>query len=575
MPFFGNILPTLRRYIGLRYGVDGKVTIGAQPFGMGMNVPLTLGRRLEALGSSAVGHALSAGRDGEISGKLVRAAQYVRMSTDHQKYSTENQSEAIQQYAARRSIEIVRTYADAGKSGLNLEGRDALKQLIEDVQTKKTDFSTILVYDISRWGRFQDADESAYYEYICKRAGISVQYCAEQFENDGSPVSTIVKGVKRAMAGEYSRELSVKVFTGQCRLIELGYRQGGPPGYGLRRSLIDQAGAAKGELTRGEHKSIQTDRVVLVPGPSEEVDTVRWVYRSFVKQGKPEREIADILNERGIATDLGRPWTRGTVHQILINEKYIGNNVWNRGSFKLKKKRVRNTPAMWIRSEGAFEPIVDRSLFDAAQAIIRERSHKLSNEEMLDVLRRLLQDRGYLSGLIIDETERLPSSSAYQSRFGSLLRAYELVGFTPDHDYRYIEINRALRRLHPHIVADVIAGIKQAGGLVKQDPATDLLTVNDEFTTSIVVVRCRTTPAGSLRWQIRFDVGLWPDITVAVRMDEPNQSALDYYLLPRIDMTEPRLRLAEDNGISLDAYRFETLEALFGLAARAELLEVA
>jgi DNA invertase Pin-like site-specific DNA recombinase len=522
-----------------------------------------------------VGHALGAGRDGEISGKLIRAAQYVRMSTDHQKYSTENQSEAMQQYAARRGIEIVRTYADAGKSGLNLEGRDALKQLIEDVQTKKTDFSTILVYDISRWGRFQDADESAYYEYICKRAGISVQYCAEQFENDGSPVSTIVKGVKRAMAGEYSRELSVKVFTGQCRLIELGYRQGGPPGYGLRRSLIDQAGAAKGELTRGEHKSIQTDRVVLVPGPSEEIETVRWVYRSFVKQGKPEREIANILNERGIATDLGRPWTRGTVHQILINEKYIGNNVWNRGSFKLKRKRVRNNPTMWIRAEGAFEPIVDRSLFEAAQAIISERSHKLSNEEMLEVLQRLLQDRGYLSGLIIDETERLPSSSAYQSRFGSLLRAYELVGFAPDRDYRYIEINRALRRVHPNIVADVIAGIKHAGGSIKQDPATDLLTVNDEFTASIVVVRCRTTPAGSLRWQIRFDVGLWPDITVAVRMDEPNQSALDYYLLPRIDMTGPRLRLAEDNGISLDAYRFETLEAFFGLAARAELLEVA
>jgi DNA invertase Pin-like site-specific DNA recombinase len=240
-----------------------------------------------------VGHALGAGRDGEICGKPVRAAQYVRMSTEHQKYSTENQSEAMQQYAARRGIEIVRTYADAGKSGLSLEGRDALKQLIDDVQTKKADFSTILVYDVSRWGRFQDADESAYYEYICKRAGISVQYCAEQFENDGSPVSTIVKGVKRAMAGEYSRELSVKVFTGQCRLIELGYRQGGPPGYGLRRSLIDQAGAAKGELTRGEHKSIQTDRVVLVPGPPEEVDTVRWVYRSFVNNGKPEREIGN------------------------------------------------------------------------------------------------------------------------------------------------------------------------------------------------------------------------------------------------------------------------------------------
>jgi DNA invertase Pin-like site-specific DNA recombinase len=505
----------------------------------------------------------------------VRAAQYVRMSTDHQKYSTENQAEAIRQYAARRGMEIVRTYADEGKSGLRLDGRDALKGLIDDVQNGRTGYSTILVYDVSRWGRFQDADESAYYEYICKRAGISVQYCAEQFENDGSPVSTIVKGVKRAMAGEYSRELSVKVFAGQCRLIENGFRQGGPAGYGLRRTLIDQAGITKGALTRGEHKSIQTDRVILVPGPPEEVENVRWMYKAFVTSGTSELEIANLLNGRGLTTDLGRPWTRGTVHQVLINEKYIGNNVWNRGSFKLKKKRVRNSVDMWIRTEGAFAAIVDRPLFEAAQAIIRERSHKLSNEEMLEALQSLLQDRGYLSGLVIDETERLPSSSAYQSRFGSLLRAYELVGFTPDRDYRYIEINRLLRRMHPQIVADTISGIAQIGGSVNQDRASDLLTINGEFTASIVVVRCLTTPAGSLRWQIRFDSGLWPDITVAVRMDRLNREALDYYLLPRIDMTEPRLRLAEDNGVSLDAYRFETLESLYGLAARAEILEVA
>src|SRR5712675_947082 len=133
------------------------------------------------------------------------------MSTEHQRYSTENQGDAILEYAARRGLEVVRTYADEGKSGLRLEGRDALKLLIADVHNGKADFTTILVYDVSRWGRFQDADESAYYEYICKRAGISVQYCAEQFENDGSPVSTIVKGVKRAMAGEYSRELSVQL----------------------------------------------------------------------------------------------------------------------------------------------------------------------------------------------------------------------------------------------------------------------------------------------------------------------------------------------------------------------------
>ena len=159
------------------------------------------------------------------------------------------------------------------------------------------------------------------------------------------PVSTIVKGVKRAMAGEYSRELSVKVFAGQCRLIELGYRQGGPPGYGLRRRLIDQSGDAKGELARGEQKSIQTDRVVLVPGPPEEVDTVRWIYRSFVQDGKIRaRDCGRSQRARASRTDLGRPWTRGTVHQVLINEKYIGNNVWNRALLQAQEKARPKQP---------------------------------------------------------------------------------------------------------------------------------------------------------------------------------------------------------------------------------------
>ena len=144
---------------------------------------------------------------GTVQASRSRAAEYVRMSTEHQQYSTENQADKIREYAAQRGIEIVRTYADEGKSGLNIGGRQGLQQLIRDVESGQADFQLILVYDVSRWGRFQDADESAYYEYICRRAGIQVSYCAEQFENDGSPVSTIVKGVKRAMAGEYSREL--------------------------------------------------------------------------------------------------------------------------------------------------------------------------------------------------------------------------------------------------------------------------------------------------------------------------------------------------------------------------------
>src|SRR3984957_4532930 len=234
------------------------------------------------------------------------AAAYVRMSTEHQQYSTSNQMDVIREYAKRREMQIVKEYSDEGKSGLNIQGRESLAQMIKDVQDRKINFSSILVYDVSRWGRFQDADESAYYEFICRRAGVSVHYCAEQFENDGSPVSTIVKGVKRAMAGEYSRELSAKVFIGQCRLIELGFRQGGSAGFGLRRMLRDVSGQFKGLLNRGEQKSIQTDRVVLIPGPEQEVEIVRWMYQTFVEQRIAESKLAQMLNERGIATDLDR-----------------------------------------------------------------------------------------------------------------------------------------------------------------------------------------------------------------------------------------------------------------------------
>lgn len=505
----------------------------------------------------------------------LRAAEYVRMSTDHQKYSTENQSDAIKQYAQARGIEIVKTYADAGKSGLKIEGRDALQQLIEDVKSGIADFTLVLVYDVSRWGRFQDADESAYYEYLCRRAGIAVQYCAEQFDNDGSPISTIVKGVKRAMAGEYSRELSTKVFAGQGRLIEKGYRQGGPAGFGLRRTLIDEHGATKGFLERGEQKSIQTDRVILTLGPADEVDLVREIYQAFVFHRYSESEIATDLNRRGISTDLGRNWTRGTVHQILINEKYVGDNVWNRRSFKLKKKRVQNNPEMWIRARGAFTAVVERELFEAARAIIGARSFRLSDDEMLQSLRELYQQRGLLSGIVIDECDGMPSSSAYSSRFGSLLRAYGLVGFTPNRDYRYVEINRELRRLHPGILREVLEGLRSAGSDVWQDLQTDRMIVNGEFSLSVVVARCTETTTGLLRWNLHFDTSLAPDITIVVRMDISNRAPLDYYLFPRIDLLSEKLRLGEDNELGLDAYRFDNLNLLYDIATPIRLEEAA
>ena len=504
-----------------------------------------------------------------------RAVAYLRMSTEHQEYSTENQIAAIERYAADHDMEIVATYSDEARSGLRLENRPGMRQMLDDAKREESGFDTILVYDITRWGRFQNPDQSASIEYACQEAKVEVHYCMEQFVNDGSPVSNIIKAVKRSMAAEQARELSNKVFAGQCRLIQHGFRQGGMAGYGLRRMRLDQNRAPQGILDRGQRKSLQTDRVILVPGPEEEVETVRWMYREFIDGGRLEGEIAALLNERGIKTDLGHPWTRGTVHQVLTNEKYIGNNVFNRHSYKLKETHRNNPPEEWIRADGAFDAIVDPQLFFIAQGMIRERNRRFSDDEMIDRLERLLKKKGFLSGFIIDEAEDMPSSGCYASRFGGLTRAYSLVGFTPDRDCRYIEINRTLRRVHAREVARAIAEIEELGGAVSQDAATDLLTVNGEFTVSIVVARCRPTKSGSRRWKVRLDTGLAPDLTVALRMDDANEAILDYYLLPLPILDTNRIGLAEENGLMLDAFRFDTLDRFFAMAKRAPISEIA
>lgn len=496
------------------------------------------------------------------------------MSTEHQQYSTSNQEDVIREYAAARGYRIFRTYADEGKSGLNVAGRESLRQMIDDVQSGRANYSAILVYDVSRWGRFQDADESAYYEYLCKRKGIEVHYCAEQFENDGAPTSTIIKSVKRAMAGEYSRELSSKVFKGQCRLIELGYRQGGAPGFGLRRMLINGNGEMKGELSRGEHKSLQTDRVILVPGPEHEVQLVQRIYRQFVDNGKQESEIAAELNSDGHLTDFGRPWNRNTIRQVLTNEKYIGNNVYNRTSFKLKKKHVTNTAENWIRKEEAFRAIVSRDDFFFARGIIQERNRRISDEDMLAKLRSLAAEHVTLSGQIIDATEGMPASAAYRSRFGSLLKAYQLAGYIPTRSFEYVEINRRIRGTEQPLVADLVNRLMQVGATVTRDPHTGLLLINGAYSARLVLSRCRLTTSGSLRWQVGFEGPVIPDITILGRMDESNERPVDYYLLPIMDMTCSRLLLCETNGAWLDTYQFDSLEYFMSLAAQSR-IEVA
>jgi DNA invertase Pin-like site-specific DNA recombinase len=417
------------------------------------------------------------------------------MSTDHQRYSTQNQAAAIANYATQHDLTIVRTYADEGRSGLRISNRDGLIELINDVRFGRADFDYILVYDISRWGRFQDIDESAHYEFICRQAGVTVSYCAEEFDNDGSIISSIIKNIKRVMAAEFSRELSVKVHAGACRVASLGFKQGGTVGYALRRELVDEHRCSKGTLEKGQRKHLQTDRVLLRLGPQNEQDVVIRIFRQFVVHRKSQAAIARQLNTEQVPNHLAKPWTDSMVHFVLKNENYIGNSVYNKKSFKLKQVMRDNPPELWIRTTGLFEPVVDKSIFDKAQKIMKEQYRWFTDDQLLYRLRAVWKQKGRLNTAILEGIDGVPAPSLYAHRFGSLREAFRRVGYTnTERSFAYIDSRQRLAaKLLEH--SSVIAtGIRALGAAAVFDASTDVMTVDGRLAISLRMARYYTAP---------------------------------------------------------------------------------
>src|SRR5579872_883818 len=433
-----------------------------------------------------------------------RAAQYVRMSTDHQRYSTQNQAAAIAVYAAQHDLVIVRTYTDEGRSGLRIHRREGLIELIDDVRNGRTDFDHILVYDVSRWGRFQDVDESAYYEFICRQAGIKVCYCAEEFDNDGSVISSIVKNLKRVMAAEYSRELSVKVHAGACRVASLGFKQGGAIGYGLQRELVDENRCSRGILGRGQRKHLQTDRVLVRPGPEREQRLVAQIFREYVVHRKSQASITRLLNKEHVPNHRGTPWSEAMVRNILGNEIYIGNSVYNRKSFRLKQVMKKNPPELWVRATGLFEPIVDKSIFLRAQELLKEQYVRLSDEHLLKKLREALLVNGKLSVSIMAAMDGMPSAALYAYRFGSLREAFRLIGYVnSERDFDYLDARQQSEAELLRQASILATRIRGLGAAAIFDDETKVMTVDGRLAISLRMARYYIAPRHALVWLVQ------------------------------------------------------------------------
>jgi DNA invertase Pin-like site-specific DNA recombinase len=301
-----------------------------------------------------------------------KAACYMRMSSDDQAASIELQELAIRHHALCHDMEIVASYVDEGRSGVTLTGRSQMQQLLRDVMEDTCPFSVVLVLDVSRWGRFQDVDEAAYYEFHCKKNGVRVDYVAEPFLPKQTPFSSILKQLKRAMAGEYSRELGVKTRAGIVNVVMSGYAAGHLPCFGYRRMAFSSIGQAKRLLEPSERKPVVTDKVKWVLGPSHEVEAVAKVFETYLA-GTAITEIAKQLNANGIKSHDGKTITPRMIQALLRNEIVTGVFSWGGRDRQPPSKTDIARLEQPARNSGMMPSIVNRSTWQRVQESFEKR----------------------------------------------------------------------------------------------------------------------------------------------------------------------------------------------------------
>ena len=445
-----------------------------------------------------------------------RAVAYYRHSAqDRQENSIPIQREQVREWATRECMEIIHEFEDAGKSGLNAEGRPAFNEMMEEWVKKRQDFDYVLCLDVSRWGRFQDIDMSAEYSGECKRHGKLVVYTTIGMPKEDDPLYPLFVHFERFRAARYSKELSDKVWRGCMKIAEQGYWAGGAPPYGMQRLLLNERRDPERPLKPGERKSVQNQRVTLVDGDPDEVAVVLRIFYEFVKLRYSEYLIAERLNADGILSPGGKQWTAGMVVDRLRYEKYVGTMVYNQTSQKLKTPSRPNPPDEWVRTPKAFNGIVDPELFGQAQEIFAQRRRKYQSDGMLSQLESVYQRYGLLRSSLLRVLEDVPSPPTFANRFGGLDLAFQQMYREPCNRVRELVHDR-IRQQIPEVL-----------------PYADFLVLDRRLTVS--VQPAIPIPNGyAAYWPFRPDRRDVIDITLGVLLSDPEQlDILGYVALPR------------------------------------------
>lgn len=271
----------------------------------------------------------------------MNAVVYARYSSHRQgEQSIEGQLAEAKKYAQAHGLTVIHEYIDRAQTGRN-DNREQFQLMLADAA--KQAFDALIVWKTDRIGR--NKEEIALNKYHLKKNGVKIHYVAEMIPDTAEGI--ILEAVIEGMAAYYSEQLSQNIRRGQ------------------------RASASKAQSTGGNrplgYKTGEDKKFVIDP---ETAPTVRLVYDLYA-QGKTMTQIIRILNDKGLRTLRGRPFTNNSLRTLLKNEKYIG-------VYTYKDE---------IRMEDAIPPIVEPEVFYKVQEMLKYNqkaaAHKNSKADYL------------------------------------------------------------------------------------------------------------------------------------------------------------------------------------------------
>lgn len=301
----------------------------------------------------------------------MRVAAYARVSTDSedQLISLETQKSHYEStIKANPAWEFAGLYYDEGITGTKKEKRSELLRMINDCEKHNIDL--IMTKSVSRFAR----NTMDCLELVRKltKLGISVYFESENI-NTGSMESELMLSILSGLAeGESVSFADNNKWSIQRRFQNGTYKIGCSP-YGYD--------AVNGELIINK----------------QQAEIVRYIF-SEALSGKGTHIIAKDLNARGLKGKNGGRWTSSTIRGMIINEKYIGDAIFQKTYTDSQFNRLLNRGELeQYLIHDHHEAIISREDYDSAQMVMVQRG----KEKGVEKQHEKYQNRYPFSGKII------------------------------------------------------------------------------------------------------------------------------------------------------------------------------